>query len=363
MKSYQQVERKSGGAAKRELVLAVRADVSASARLDSAEQLRETLESGRNANSERAYRADLEHFAAWCCANSLVAVPATAGTIADYINRLGLGTADEYGPRKIATVRRRLASIGKQHRLAGHADPTKDERVKQVLRALRRRLGSAPTQKTALLTEQLEACAAAAGATPGLAGLRDRALLLIGGGSAERRAELVAMAVADLRFLDGGVVVTIPVSKTNQEGEPEYVFVEIASDQTVCPVDALRAWIAAARIDHGFVFQGIRRGRLTGKPLSGNDVARLVKKYVRLAGVASTDDEVRTFAGHSLRSGYATSRARDGEPQREIQRQLRHASGSTTERYIRAGELLAKSDRALEARRARAARKSDGETK
>ena len=48
-------------------------------------------------------------------------------------------------------------------------------------------------------------------------GRRDWALLLLGFAAALRRSELVALDVADLKFVNQGLLVTIVSSKTDQE--------------------------------------------------------------------------------------------------------------------------------------------------
>jgi integrase len=53
------------------------------------------------------------------------------------------------------------------------------------------------------------------------------------------------------------------------------------------------------------------------------------------------------FAGHSLRSGLATSAAANDAPGYLIQRQLRHAKFDTTAKYIRVGELHRKNAAAM----------------
>jgi site-specific recombinase XerD len=59
----------------------------------------------------------------------------------------------------------------------------------------------------------------ALGTGPGLKGLRDRALLLLGFATACRRSELVALNVEDLEAVEVGLRVTIRRSKTDQEGQ------------------------------------------------------------------------------------------------------------------------------------------------
>ena len=48
---------------------------------------------------------------------------------------------------------------------------------------------------------------------------RDRALLLIGFSGALRRAELVGLDVEDIHFTDGGVLLHLDRSKTDQEAK------------------------------------------------------------------------------------------------------------------------------------------------
>ena len=57
-----------------------------------------------------------------------------------------------------------------------------------------------------------------------------------------------------------------------------------------------------------------------------------------------SEDEARAlaaaYAGHSLRSGLATSAAANDAPGHAIQRQLRHKRFDTTSGYIRSGQLF-----------------------
>jgi len=75
-----------------------------------------------------------------------------------------------------------------------------------------------------------------------LANLRDRALLAFGMASALRRAELVALTVADLeRGLDG-MRVRVVRSKTGQEGRG--VVTAVPDGRRLNPVAHLEAWLA-----------------------------------------------------------------------------------------------------------------------
>ena len=83
------------------------------------------------------------------------------------------------------------------------------------------------------------------------------------------------------------------------------------------------------------MFRGVdRHGRIGGR-LSGQAVALIVQRRAA-AGL----DAPGSFAGHSLRAGFATSTAQAGMGELRIARQTRHASLTTLRRYVRAGQLF-----------------------
>jgi len=160
--------------------------------------------------------------------------------------------------------------------------------------------------------------------------VRDRALLLVGFAGALRRSELVALDVADVAFEKQGVVLALRRSKTNQEGNDERIAIPYGSDCTTCPVRALQAWLEL--VDDGPLFRSIDRHGNVGGRLSDHSVALVVKKLANVAGL-----DAAKVAGHSLRSGFATSAARAGKSEAAIMRQTRHKSVTVARRYIRQG--------------------------
>jgi hypothetical protein len=90
-------------------------------------------------STRRAYRADFAAFRDWCAERGTDALPAAAATVAGFV-------ASEAGRCKPATISRRAAAIGYAHRLAGHVSPTADERVRSVMRGIRRTLGAAEAE-------------------------------------------------------------------------------------------------------------------------------------------------------------------------------------------------------------------------
>ena len=79
-----------------------------------------------SANTERALRADLAIFGAWCAEHGLQALPASAKTLATFVEAMAKGRAP-------ATVRRYIASIATVHRAAGAKETTSHEPVRRAL--------------------------------------------------------------------------------------------------------------------------------------------------------------------------------------------------------------------------------------
>ena len=233
--------------------------------------------------------------------------------------------------RRPATIARKLAAIAVFHRAAGEASPTEHDVVRAVVRGLRRQLGVAQPQKTALEVEPLRAVLGPIPADP--RGRRDRALLLVGWAAALRRSELAALRVDDVRFEPEGVVLTIRRSKTDQDAAGTTVAVPFGEEEATCPVRALRAWldIRGAAGAGDVVFGRIDRHGNIGASLTPMAIATIVRVRAALADVAGD------FAAHSLRAGFATSAARAGRTEAAIMRHGRWKSVQVARRYIRHG--------------------------
>ena len=297
-----------------------------------AEEARDYAREARAPNTRRAYRADWADFAAWCAAHGLPALPASPEAVALYLT-------DRAKTRTVATLQRRLSAIAVAHKTKGYVSPTAHAAVRDVWAGIRRAKGTAPRGKEPARASQVARMAWGRPAT--LAGHRDRALLLLGFAGAFRRSELVALDVADLAFHDHGLTVTIRRSKTDQEGAGRPVGIPPARDPEACPVVAVRRWLNHARIADGPLFRPVVRqpksGRETVRPrrLSAQSVALIVKRAAAEVGL-----DAAIYAGHSLRSGFATSAAEAGKSERAIMAQTGHKSLPILRRYIRAGSLF-----------------------
>src|SRR4051812_19303579 len=80
--------------------------------------------------------------------------------------------------------------------------------------------------------------------------LRDRALLLVGFAGALRRSELVALDVADLRFVAEGVVLALRRRKTDQEGHGTEIAIPYGQSERTCcgeTAGAAGGWLRSQR--------------------------------------------------------------------------------------------------------------------
>lgn len=272
-----------------------------------------------------AYRSDWRHFTAWCAAADTRVLPAEPATVAAYLAHL----ADS--GRGASTISRRLAAIAYAHRLKQLEPPTSSEPVRAVLRGIRRRLGVKVTKKA-------PATARAIGAMlehvpEGIAGTRDRALLLIGFAAALRRSELVDLKVNDIELHQDGVLLHIRRSKTDQEGEGAAIAVPRGG--RLKPVESLEAWLAAAAITSGPVFRSIGKSGQLGAGLTDRSVANIVKWYAAAAGL-----DASLFSGHSLRAGFVTSALEHGADLFKVMDVTRHKRLETLKGYDRRAQAF-----------------------
>jgi len=294
-----------------------------------AEQARVYLRAAKAPSTLRAYRSDWEHFRQWCGHRGEQALPSVPETVALYLVALA-------ATHRPATMTRRLTSIAKAHAIAGHPSPANMQHpvVAETLQGIRRTLGVAQPAKTPLLTADL--IKVLAHLDPGLAGTRDRALLLVGYTGALRRSELAALTMDDLAWVQEGAVLTLRRSKTDQAGQGRKVAIPRGGHPETCPVTALRSWLEKAKITDGPLFRPVdRHGRARKAGLHRDSVGDIVKRAVERAGY-----EAAGFAGHSLRAGFATQAARNGASAFDIMRQTGHRSIATVSRYVRDAQIF-----------------------
>lgn len=283
------------------------------------EQARGYAKKGRAVNTKRAYKAAWHAFESFCAKRHVCALPAHPDTLTAYVTVLA-------GTLKVSTLKLRLTAISQAHRLAKLEDPTRDPELRETMKGIRRELKTAPRKKAALTLDHLRAMTAAL--PDSLSGIRDRALILVGFAGAFRRSELVAVDVADVE-IGAHVIIRIGKSKSDQEGSGSIKAIPPMEDE-LCPVRALRAWLAAAGIQSGPLFRPVDRyGHVRPGRLTDRAIALVIKAAAVRAGL-----EPSQFAGHSLRRGFITAAAGAGVQSRDIMAQSGHKSESVMRGYI-----------------------------
>ncbi|TDH58005.1 site-specific integrase [Dankookia rubra] len=273
--------------------------------------------------TERALRKTSAAFTGWTTAQGLVALPATAETVATYVDALA---AQE---RKPASVRQAVWAIATLHRAAGLPDLSKAEPVRLALKRMARSLGTRQRQAAPLGDHEVARILATAGTD--LAAIRDVALVLTMRDLLARRSEVVALDLEDLSRADGGAgTALIRRSKTDQAGLGE---VRWLSPETCLH---LRRWIKAAGIEDGPVFRPVNKAGMVGTAaLQGGEVSRILKRLAARAGL-----DPATISGHSARVGMAQDLVAGGADLAAVMQAGRWKSPTMPARY--AERLLAK---------------------
>jgi site-specific recombinase XerD len=205
-------------------------------------------------------------FVAWCRLAGAAPLPAAPATVATYLASQGVRLS-------AGTLARRAAAITAQHRAHGLPSPASDPTVTTLLRQARRTdtCRRAPPPAAAHLIRMATAC-------PGdLAGLRDRALLLLAATGLGRSA-LVGLDVEQIHFTGAGVDLIL---QSRLEAE-RTVTVRREASLGACPVRALKDWIDATDSRFGPVFRKIDRwGNVEHRRLGTDAIRRILARRTR----------------------------------------------------------------------------------
>ena len=277
------------------------------------------LKNSKSANTLRAYKSDFTDFALFCSKNNFSSMPADPKIISLYLTHLSQNS-------KFSTLKRRIASISVIHKLKGHYVDTKHPLIIENLLGIKRLKGSHQKAKKPILINDLKQIINVINKLKikELTKIRDKALILIGFAGGFRRSELVSIEYEDVEFVREGVKIFVKRSKTDQSGEGMTKAIPTFINQMYCPVSHLENWIFTKLNKKGKIF-----------PISDRSVALIIKKYANLVGLDSTK-----YAGHSLRSGFATSTAESGAEERNIMAMTGHKTTQMVRRYINEANLF-----------------------
>lgn len=278
----------------------------------------------------RAYRADWEDFSGWCHGRGARALPAEPATVAAYLASMAISHAR-------ATLRRRLAAIGRAHRMKGIAWMPEHPAIRDTLAGILRRHGIPQRRAAAVGTAELRRLVATC--DTGLTGKRDRALLLLGFAAALRRSELAAVEREHLAFAADGMRLLIPRAKTDQEGEGAEVGVPRGAKPETCPVRAMETWLRDSECRYGPVFRKVDRwGKLAAEALHPDSLPKIFRRRVAMAGLTAA--ALERLSPHGLRAGFITEAYNAGARDEQIMGHTRHKDLRTMRGYVRRAKLL-----------------------
>jgi hypothetical protein len=265
-----------------------------------------------SAETRRLYTRDWADFESWCLRRRLVALPAAPDTLAAYLTSLATLSPGALG--------RRAAAVADRHRRASCASPAADAAVRAVLRAARsagaaRATGAARaagadrkeqdrtkagrTVRRKLSAHQLVRMAGRCSGD--LAGLRDRALLLLAAAGLPAEA-LLALDREHVRFTAQGAELAAAGARgggsaaraaggesgSGTEGAagaaagPAVRVLSRAGAAAVCPVRALERWIDASDTRFGPVFRKVDRwGGVEHRRLRPDGLRRILRRRAK----------------------------------------------------------------------------------
>ena len=267
------------------------------------------LKSSKANNTLRAYKADFRDFALFCQQNGFNSMPSEPKIITLYLTHLSKSS-------KFSTLKRRLASISVLHKLNGHYLDTKHPIITENLLGIKRVKGTYQKSKKPILINDLKLIINSINKEK----IRDKALILLGFAGGFRRSEIVNILHEDIEFVSEGIKILIKRSKTDQSGEGIIKAIPYFDNKEFCPVLSIKDYIDQKKIKNNQdkVFN-----------ISDKSVALIIKKYAQKAGL-----DASRYAGHSLRSGFATTAAEFGAEERNIMAMTGHKTTQMVRRYI-----------------------------
>jgi integrase len=268
-------------------------------------------------NTIRAYRSDFAQYQNWCLQNNLEPIPATADTMATYVDYLSV-------TNKSSTIRRRINSLGTVLKLSKNHDPTKDPEVILALKRMHRKIGRAQEQATpltkGLLSQLLNNC------DNRTMGIRNQVLLRLGYETMRRRSELCAFKFEDVDCAPNGKpIIRLNFSKTDQYGTGKVLPI---SEELLTLIEKWKKIVG----DEGYILRSINKHGHIGDSLNPASISTILKTLQE--GLKSESNQ-QPLSGHSFRVGAALDQLEQGEPLEKIMLRGGWQTESTAMKYLR----------------------------
>jgi integrase len=294
-------------------------------------------------NTRRAYATTARLWIAWTVDHDTDRANPTPADVANWTTALATGwqaTGDGTGwvPRKASTVARHRAALASI--LGAHHPAIASDLGDRAWKGERRRIAGrvadgtvAPLkQAPAAVLDVVKELVHAIRTDPtytDTARTRDVALILIGFGAGRRRSELANLRVEHVTIDPKGLVIWIPMSKTDQYGTGFRVAIPKARVRALCPVVAWQAWLKTIGVSEGPAWRHVdRHGHLRTQGLSGNAIWQIMRRAQLAAGVDP-------LSPHSLRSGVVTELHNRGATDAQIMAVTGHRDPRSVATYRR----------------------------
>jgi integrase len=304
----------------------------------------EILSEFSSENTERAFKGDLVYWQAWLSAMGYTFKhePINENHVKAFIIQHLEGLPHEIdqklveqgykqvvGTHKMATVKRRLASLSVHLQINKLPNPCTGIEVKKILEKLSKKNTGHKRKAKAITLDVLIALLDTCGNT--LIDKRDKAILLFGWGSGgRRRSEIAEAEMENLEELkNGNYHYRMVKSKTDQTGAGKTFPINGRA------ANALRDWIETSGIKEGKIFRSVHKGgKHVGEEIGPVDINRMVKRRCEKAGY-----DPKLFSAHSLRSGFVTEAGKQGKPIGDVMELSGHKSVTTAMGYYQVGNL------------------------
>ena len=289
-------------------------------RQDDGQRIASALAAALSPATRRVYRSQWALWTAWASDRDVNSLPAEPLAVAAYVSQRAQEDA------AVATIQVTLAAISAVHRDAGLPNPADHEGLRRVMAGIKRTYSSSQRQADAITAAELGAIKATApiprtgpsGRTESPAqaqtrALVDLALISVMRDGLLRRSEAAALTWGDVEWApDGSGRITIPRSKTDQEGDGAVLYLG---------PDTMRA------------LRAIRNPGCTSQDLlfclSDAQINRRIKAAASAAGLDGD------FSGHSLRVGMAQDLSAIGCELPALMNAGRWATSAMPARYTR----------------------------
>ncbi|MCL1126615.1 tyrosine-type recombinase/integrase [Shewanella surugensis] len=302
-------------------------------------------------NTRRIYLSSFSIFEQYCQQHGLNALPADPRTVISFIGQqketIQSSTGKQLSKQTLTT---RLAAIRFYHIQAGFHSPSEHPLVIRVMRGLSRNQHRQTTEydQQPIMYDELELLLQVIDKQPQLlTRVRDKAILQLGLQGGFRRSELASIEVGHIAFLRDKLKVRLPYSKSNQQGQKEWKV--LPKSETFSAYDAVKEWIALAKIESGHLFRSLSRDGQYLRPyqvqdkyaqtpishrqsgfLRGDDIYQVIKKYCNKAGLNAD-----FFGAHSLRSGCVTQLYENDKDHLYIMSRTGHNDPRSLKHYLK----------------------------